>query len=81
MVQVPCSSSRDCGGNAPQSPGHRLCWLEEGGQETQEKEFLVPFTKRETSLKLTSINSLWAIYCKDASSNAGNVHFRSTEKD
>lgn len=28
LAQAPCSSSRDCGGNAPRSLGHMLCWLE-----------------------------------------------------
>lgn len=28
LARAPCSSSQGYGGNAPQSPGHRLCWLQ-----------------------------------------------------
>lgn len=47
LAQAPCSSSQGCGGNAPQSPGHRLCWLQEG----KEQLFLNKISKTSTTFK------------------------------
>lgn len=57
-VRAPCSSSQDCGGNAPRSPGHRLCWL----KKCKEKSFS-SHNKKGNISKTHLCKIQWAIYC------------------